>query len=275
MADYLVAAVVAVLAVVQGLAEFLPISSSGHVLVFAQLAERITLALPEPITVNVALHLGSLLAILVFYRRRILELLYGEWKTLGLLLIGTIPAGVVGVSYELWLSDWLTAQVGWDPLDSALTAGLMFFATGTILLLSARREGALACRDLTPLQAFLIGLAQAVAILPGLSRSGSTIAAALGVGMKREEAATFSFLLAIPTIAGAGLIEGRKLFTEPPSQAAMEPLLLGMGLTFLVSLLALGWLLQWLNKGRLGWFAPWVFTVGTFVLVGCAAGVLH
>jgi len=258
---------IAILAVVQGLAEFLPISSSGHVMVLAHLCDAFGKPLPDKLAVNVILHFGTLLAILVYYRQRIVELVFKDWRTLGLLVLATFPAGVVGVAYELWLQDLAVSRLGTDPLEHPITAGTMFFVTGAILLMTSRRSGEASARDLTPFQAVLIGLAQAMAILPGLSRSGTTIAAGLACGLKREEAATFSFLLAIPAIAGATLIEGRKFFVSPQSGDSWGAMLIGLVLSFLVGLVALKWLIGWLKRGRLGWFVPWVFAMGSLVLI--------
>lgn len=257
---------VIILAVVQGLGEFLPISSSGHVLVLAHLFDAFGHQIYEKLTVNVMLHLGTLLAVMVFYRNRILRVLQEEHRTGWLLLLGTIPAGLVGVGYEVWFKDWLVARAGFDPLDHLVTTGVMFALTGVVLLLTARLEGTKAAQTLTPVQAILIGLAQAAAILPGLSRSGMTIAAALACGLKREEAAGFSFLLSIPVIAGAALIEGRKLVGPSAVDAPLVPLAFGVMVSFVVGLLALRWLLGWLMKGRLGWFAGWVFGMAVLVL---------
>jgi undecaprenyl-diphosphatase len=264
LAEYLE---VATLAVVQGLAEFLPISSSGHVLVLAHLFDALAHPLPEKLTINVMLHLGTLLAVVAYYRRRIVGLLSGEYRTLLLLIVATIPAACAGVGYEFWLKDWLVAHVGYDPLDHVLTAGLMFLVTGGVLLAVGRRHGLKEAGRLTLGQAVFVGIAQAMAILPGLSRSGMTIAAGLVCGLKREEAATFSFLLSIPTIAGATLIEGRKLFHPASVDASLGPIILGVVLSFAVGLVALAWVIHWLTKGRLSWFAGWVFFMGTVVLI--------
>ncbi|MEJ5341426.1 MAG: undecaprenyl-diphosphate phosphatase [Thermogutta sp.] len=264
LAEYLE---VAALAVVQGLGEFLPISSSGHVLVLAHLFDALAHPLHEKLTINVMLHLGTLLAVIVYYRRRIAALLSSESRTLFLLIVATIPAACAGVGYELWLKDWLLVHLGYDPLDHVLTAGLMFFVTGGVLLSVRRKQGIREAGQLTVAQAVLVGLAQALAILPGLSRSGMTIAAGLVCGLKREEAASFSFLLSIPTIAGATIIEGRKLLHPASIDASLGPIMLGVVLSFAIGLLALAWVIQWLAKGRLSWFAGWVFFMGTVVLI--------
>lgn len=264
---------IALLAVVQGLAEFLPISSSGHVMVLAHLCDEFGRPLPDKLGVNVILHFGTLLAVLAYYRNRIVELFHHDWRTLGLLFLATLPAGIIGMGYELWLADLAERHFGANPLEHPVTAGIMFFATGSVLLLTGKRNGEISSRNLTWFQALFIGFAQAAAILPGLSRSGTTIAAGLVCGLKREEAATFSFLIAIPTIAGATLIEGRKLLFSPNFDDSWGALMLGLVLAFLVGLVALEWLIGWLKQGRLGWFVPWVFLMGVLVL-GWQAWVL-
>jgi undecaprenyl-diphosphatase len=114
--------------------------------------------------------------------------------------------------------------------------------------------------------ALLIGLFQAFAILPGISRSGTTIVAGLGCGLRRDEAATFSFLLAIPAIGGAGLLELKDLLSEPAGHMPLGALALGALVSFVVGLLSLCWLIRWLQKGRLHLFAWWVIPLGLAVI---------
>ncbi len=251
------------LAVVQGIGEFLPISSSGHVVVGLALCDRLGFPLDEKLTVNIVLHVGTLAAILVFYWRRILRLLREDRRVIGLLIVGSVPAALAGVAVKATpMGEALEAG-----LESALVAGFMFPLTGLILLWSARRDpGQTTCRELTYGRAILIGLAQAFAILPGISRSGTTIVAGIGCGLRRDEAATFSFLLAIPAIGGAGLIETVKLLGEPSGAMPLGPLALGMLVSFLVGLAALGWLIRWLDQGRLHLFAWWVIPLGAAVV---------
>ncbi len=250
---------VILLAVVQGIGEFLPISSSGHVVVGLALFEWLQVPIKEKLAVNVVLHLGTLGAILVFYWRRIRLLLGEDRRVIWLLIIGTIPAVVLG----------LPARQYCQPvLESPLTAGLCFPLTGALLLWSARREpGGLLMRNLSPAQALWIGLFQAVAILPGISRSGATIVAGLAAGLKRDEAAGFAFLLAIPAIAGAGVIELGHLVQEPAASVPPAALLLGAIISFFVGFAALWWLIRWLDRGRFHLFAWWVFPLGMAVLL--------
>ena len=251
---------IVVLAFVQGVGEFLPVSSSGHVLVVASLFERFGSGLPEDkLTLNIVLHLGTLLAILVFYRRRIWGLLGSDRGVIGPLIVGTLPAVVIGAPLDIYCDQ---------ILQNPLLAGFMFLVTGGLLLWSARaEEGTLSCRDLTVSQSLVIGLFQAFAILPGVSRSGSTIVAGISCGLKRDEAATFSFLLAIPVIGGAGLLKLVKLVQTPSDGTEWGLLALGAFVSFYVGLGALWWLVRWLQQGRLYLFAWWVIPLGLVVIV--------
>ena len=163
--------------------------------------------------INVVLHLGTLLTILVFYRKRILTLIKSERRTLALLVAGTLPAVIVGLPLKLFLEESLT-----EPL----LAGFLLIGTGTLLVSTSRvRERDQSLDTLTYRNAILIGMGQALAILPGLSRSGTTISVALFVGVKRQASAEFSFLLAIPAIAGAGLLEAKDLLQTSPTSTAV------------------------------------------------------
>ncbi len=262
---------IAVLAVVQGVTEVLPISSSGHVIVLASLFDQYGHPVDEKLTVNIALHMGSLLAIVVFYWSRIVRMFGSDRRLIGLILVGSIPAGVVGVAYKGFLDKWFTGRFRWDPLENALLAGVMFAVTGGLLIAARWREsrhgrGTGSGNQLTYPQALGIGVFQAFAILPGLSRSGSTIAAGLFCGLKREEAAAFSFLLALPAMAGAGLLEALDAAQKTTHSLDAAPLVLGAGLACVVSWASLCWLVSWLQKGRLGWFAAYVFVLSPLVI---------
>ena len=143
-----------------------------------------------------ALHVGTLASILVFYRRRILDLLRSDRRVIPLLVVGTIPAAVIGVSIKKF-APWI--------LNDLMVTGVMFVITGIALMyLQKPREGKRDYVELGIKAALFIGMFQAFALLPGISRSGFTIVAGVMVGLRRNSAATFSFLLAIPAILGAG-----------------------------------------------------------------------
>ncbi len=248
--------IVVLLAVVQGVAEFLPISSSGHIVVLGTLFDQ-----DEILTLNIVLHLGTLLAILVFYRQRILRLLTRDRRTIGLVIVGTLPAVVIGL--------WIKKTCG-DVLENALLTGFMFPITGLALLWTARaKPGDVTCMNLRYDEALLIGFAQAFAILPGISRSGATIVAGLARGMRRDEAAAFSFLLAIPAIAGGGVLHVVDLLTEEPTGPHVAPglLVLGALVSFVIGLASLVWLIRWLEQGRLYLFSWYLLVLGPAVIV--------
>jgi undecaprenyl-diphosphatase len=250
-----------VLAVVQGITEFLPISSSGHLAVLADLFRQIGAEpVEEELTVTIVLHVGTLAAIIAFYWRRIGQLLGKDLRVIGLLVVGTLPAAVVGIGIKTLHFD--------EALESALLAGLMFPITAAMLLWSARqpRQGGL-CRHLSYGQALLIGAFQAFAILPGISRSGATIVAGLACGLRRDEAAAFAFLLAIPSIGGAGLLEALDLASQGPANLSPAALVLGMVVSFAVGLTALWWLLRWLKEGHLHWFAWYLLPLSAAVIL--------
>ena len=249
---------VLLLAVVQGLTEFLPVSSSGHlVIVEALLASQTDDA--AKLTVNVMLHAGTLFAVLAVYWSRIWRLLGSDAGLIGKIVVGTLPAAVVGIAVKKLLPG-LASQT--------LLTGLMLWVTGAMLLAGSRcPDGSTTYQRVTYAQALAIGTIQAIAILPGISRSGATIVAGVALGLRRDAAATFSFLLAIPVIGGASLIEARELLTHDGPSISLAVLLVGMLVAFLVGLVALRWLLRWLEQGRLHYFAWWCFPLGAAVVV--------
>lgn len=253
-----------VLAIVQGITEFLPVSSSGHLVVGAELFEHFGHPMDERLRLEIVLHLGTLLAILVFYWRRILWLFGQDRRVIGLILVGSIPAGIAGFVIKK-SAIGPTLEAG---LENPLVAGLMFPITAGVLLWAARRPaGQTLCRELGYGHALLIGAVQAFAILPGISRSGMTIAAGLGCRMRREEAATFSFLLAIPAMAGAGLLEVVDLAGSGANSTPLGGLAMGALVAFAVGLIALYWLVRWLKQGQLHLFAWYLIPLGAAVVI--------
>ncbi len=249
-----------VLAVVQGMTEFLPVSSSGHVVVMSALicGEGQELDIGD---INIVLHLGTLLSILVFYWHRIWRLLGQDRRTIGLLALGTVPAVIVGLPLKMSGLDFL--------LESPLLAGMLLPVTGLVLLwVSRSMSGQREYNDLSYGDALKIGLAQATAILPGLSRSGITISAGLKCGLAPKSAATFSFLLAIPAIGGAGVLEVMSLMRETTTiQTPVSYLVAGGLVAFMVGLISLWWLINWLERGRLQLFAWWCIPLGIAVVI--------
>jgi undecaprenyl-diphosphatase len=260
----------ALLAVVQGLTEFLPVSSSGH-LVLSQAA----LGLDEPaIAIDVALHLGTLVAVLAIYRGAVLQVLgglfSGDRREAAQIIVASIPAAVVG----------LTLLEGFrEAFHDPRMAGFGLLATAAILLFGerARRRqpapgpvdssGAEEQPPLAWKHALLIGLAQGLAVWPGISRSGSTIAVGLWCGLPPARAARFSFLLSIPAIGGAAILHLPDAFeTNGTGGMGGLPLLAAMVLAAIVGCFALRLLLSFLGKGAFGWFAIYCAFLGLAAL---------
>jgi len=250
-----------VLGILQGVTEFLPVSSSGHLAILEHIW-----SLPEAqrLPLTTMLHLGTAVAVLVFFWRRIVGILAGCFSgdpgrngpsrhTIGYVILGSVPAAAVG----LLLNDRIDAAFSSPALVAALllVTGAMLFGTRFVPVREGRPGWA---------RALLVGLAQAVAILPGISRSGATISAGLYSGMGREESFEFSFLLAVPAILGASLLELRKV-----DLAAVSPASVGLGtLVALVSGLAALYLLRRIVVSRqLYLFAFYCWLVGILGLV--------
>lgn len=248
-----------VLAAVQGVTEFLPVSSSGHLVILSALMLPATPdELESFVELNIVLHVGTLLSILVYYWQRLLRLLGEDRRMAGLLVVATLPAVAVGLPLRHFAAPLLS-----DPL----VAGCLLPVTG-ILLLAARRlqKSTHEFERISLRQAILVGMAQACAILPGLSRSGTTISAGLVAGLTPRAAATFSFLLALPTIFGAGVLE--LLEMSQTTQRGLPPahLLLGAVVAFGVGLASIALLVRMLEQNRLAWFAWWCIPVGLGVV---------
>ncbi len=244
------------LALIQGISEFLPISSDGH-LVLAQ--HFLEFAGPRLAT-DVALHIGTLAAVVLVFRRELLALAVQAWggerRELGLLFLGSLPAAVVG----LGLKDYI------EPLfDSGRAAALGLLGTALCLWIGerARRRAPAPRSTLGWRDALLIGSAQALAILPGVSRSGTTIATALVRGTDAHAAARFSFLLSVPAVAGAVLLEVPALVRA--GGFGFE-LALAVLATFAIGVLALRFLLAFLGRGAFRWCACYCLAAGAAAL---------
>jgi undecaprenyl-diphosphatase len=248
-----------VLGLVQGLTEFLPVSSSGHlVIVPAALGWE-----EPPLGLTVLLHLGTLLALLVYFRNDLIGLALGllgrgpdpaaARRMVGFLVIGTIPAVIAGLALGNFFEDAFAR-----PYESCVELVITGF-----MLLAVERLGERAARaDLDAPRAAGIGVAQALAILPGISRSGATIGAGLWFGMDREEATRFSFLLAIPAILGAGVLDLAQGELDV-SRSGM----VGFVAAAISGYLAIAVLLRFVRTHSLRPFAGYLFVVGPLAAV--------
>ncbi len=255
-----------VLAIVQGVTEFLPVSSSGHLVIVAALMADGDVEKLDVGDVNICLHGGTLLSIVVFYWHRIWKLLSTDRALIAPLGIATVPAVVIGLSIKLSGADAM--------LSSPLLAGCLLPVTGLILLWASRNaNGKDECGNLSYKHAALIGASQALAILPGLSRSGTTISTGLRLGLAPTSAATFSFLMAIPVIGGACLLEMVKLSRDVSLTPALGEtsrlvnLGIGAAVSYTVGLASLWLLVKWLERGRFQYFAAWCIPVGIGVII--------
>ncbi len=251
----------ALLGLIQGLTEFLPVSSSGHLAVFQALFGWDDDG--GNLTFNVAVHVGSLGAVVLFVWRDLLEVLTTKRRLIAVIGVASVPLGVIGVAFGHAIGG--LSSILWF-------VGVCFFATAVVLWLVRRdHRGSLSPEALSLPRAFCIGLAQAIAILPGVSRSGSTIAAALMFGVERDKAVRLSFLMAIPAIGGAGLYEAQRAL------AASAPLpwgnvLVGMTVSFVASLWAIRALVGVVKKERLGAFAIYCALLGAICVITGLAG---
>jgi undecaprenyl-diphosphatase len=242
---------------IQGATEFLPVSSSGHLAV----GNHIIGGLPDSDSAAaffVVLHAGTLLAVLWVFRKEILSLLRDNLRAIPSLILGTVPAGLA----FLLAGDFLKATQG-----RVTYAGVGFFITSAFLLLSEkgwREEKEFSA--LRPLDAILVGFAQALAIFPGCSRSGLTISTARVRGVTRPGAATFSFLLSIPAIGGASVVEVTEM-GDLFAVATPVAVLTGFLVSFLAGLVSLLLLLRVLRGGRFAYFAPYCIAMGVLALI--------
>jgi len=262
-----------ILGAVQGLTEFIPISSSGHLVLAKTL---LGVELPG-ITFEVMVHLGTLLAVLLYFGRDIGQVIRaffteltrkrrrqkGIWgnadSRLGMLVvIGTIPAVVIG----LLIKDWVETA-----FSSPVLVGAMLIVTGVVLWSSDRgRRGKRNKSDLRIGDALSIGLMQAFAILPGISRSGFTISAGLRRRIDRPLAARYSFLLSIPAIAGAGFIDLIEVVKTRP-ELPWSAFIAGTVTAFVTGLMAIRLVMVMVSAGRFRYFAVYTWIVGAFVLI--------
>lgn len=246
-----------ILGIIQGLTEFLPVSSSGHLVI----AEAVLKVKQPGITLELLVHLGTLLSVIIYFRTQIFTLIKAlfvremtkERRIILLLIIGTIPAGLAGVL----LKDFFESTFS-NPLETSIE----LIITGGILFLPRLVKPGTA--GMTIPTVIWMGIGQAISILPGISRSGSTIVAGLLAGVKPAEAAEFSFLLSIPAIAGA-IVLGIPDMANIASDLVM-PYLAATIASFVCGLVAVYWVLNAVKKGKFEYFAYYCFAIGLFGL---------
>lgn len=246
-----------VLGIIQGLTEFLPVSSSGHLV----LAEHLLNVKMPGVTFEVLIHLGTLVSVLIYFRARLYRLvqalfvrdMVGERRILLFLLIGTVPAGVAGIL----LRDLFETTFS-NPVETSIE----LIITGLILLIP--RFFRAGNKRMSLGSAIVMGIGQAIAILPGISRSGTTIVSGMLAGVKPSEAAEFSFLLSIPAIGGAILLEAKHLLEIPT--VLIIPYSVATLVSFLFGLLSVYVVLTSVKRGKFDYFAYYCFAIGAFGL---------
>jgi undecaprenyl-diphosphatase len=250
-----------VLAVIQGLTEWLPVSSSGH-LVIAQNF----LGLSPPLIFDVLLHFGTLIVVVVMFRKDILDifkiLVKGNFKTqegkFALhIIIGSIPIAVIGVIFYDGIKSLFS---------NLLAAGMALLVTGCVLFVSEKRLGS---KTMNTLDSLLIGLAQAIALIPGISRSGLTISTGLLRKIDKMNAFRYSFLLSVPAIIGATIIEVEDLVL---GNVEMLPIVVGVSVSTLVGYVSLKLLQKIVLRERFHLFAYYCWVVGIIVVVLSVVG---
>jgi len=261
------------LGIIQGLTEFLPVSSSGHLII----AETFIGKGSEDMLLEVVLHVATGIAVLFVFRKDIINIIRGCFAKdtverkgslfyCGWVILATIPAAVVGILLKKQIDALFDTSNG--STTAAYIASCMLFVTAALLILSSRCKNCINTDSpnvnnttgfntggMTTVRALLIGITQAIAIMPGISRSGSTIAVALMLSVSREEAGRFSFMLALPAIFGAALLDARKLLKTDSLQSVLTPdLAVGFIASLVVGVIALKFLLTFIKKGKLHYF---------------------
>ena len=255
----------------QGLAEFLPISSSGHLALC-----KVLFGLEDvPLLFDVMLHVATLAAVIIFFRKEIGELfvVFFRWisgksreddfvkqKMILAVIFGTAATGVIAIITQKFLPELPTKFICGGFI---ITAFLLILSS----ILSKRqieKEGV--SNSVTPLKGFLIGIAQGIGTLPGISRSGITISASLMAKIDRKTSGEFSFILSIPAIVGAFILEAKDL-GNVSSSVGILPLIIGCLTAFVVGLISLKFLMKLINKGKLEYFAFYLIPVGILGLI--------
>lgn len=259
----------AILGTVQGLTEFLPVSSSGHLILARELLHINT---ESGLAFDAVLQLGTILAVFVYFRTDIIRLIRtairlcsGQKNTvadtdrtllLGILL-GTTPAILLGILLE-------------KAMDSVFRSALLVACTlvaGSALMIYAERKAVQHTTNPTLKHSWWIGIFQTLALVPGISRSGATISGGLILGLTREAATRFSFLLSLPIITGSGLVKLLKIIKHPPTDFTLTTLLIGFLLSFVVGYIAIRWLIEYLKRHSLMAFVWYRLALATIVFI--------
>jgi len=241
------------LGIVQGLTEFIPVSSSGHLILFENF---FGLDAQKLLGFDIIVHAGTLLALTVLFWHKLIGILKGDWKLLAQLVIATIPATILGLLYKDFLEE---------NLRSVQSVAIAFIIVGIYFLLAEKLRKQ---KDLSPKRTWWqvvgMGLAQAVAIIPGISRSGTTVATGTLLGLRRDSSAEFSFLMLMPVACGALLLVLAK--GETNALPATEICLTGFAVSAIVSFLAARFMLSFFRRFGLNYFAYYLLFLGILLV---------
>lgn len=271
------------LGIIQGLSEYLPISSSGHLEIFKQIL-GVNLDPEASLEFSVMLHVATVLSTIVILWREFWPLCVSfftfrrdyNFNYVCKILLSCIPVGIVGICFKKQISTLFEGNLTIVGICLLVTAALLSFAYFTRTRQALMRPGAPQGRDISWTDAFVIGLGQAVAVLPGLSRSGTTIATGILLGDNRERVARFSFLMVIIPILGEGLLDIKDMLSPATEavaaataagSAGLASIAIGFLASFIVGCLACKWMLDIVKQGKLVWFAVYCVAAGLLCLL--------
>ncbi len=256
----------AALGIIQGLTEFLPVSSSGHLEIAKYLMQDQSVG-ESSMLMTVVLHFATALSTLVVFRKEVTRILVGLFKFkmneefwfCAKILLSMIPAALVGILLEEQIESLFDQKL--------MLVGAMLILTGILLFLADRAKST--DKSVSFIDSILIGISQAIAILPGISRSGATISTSVMLGIDREKAARFSFLMVVPLIFGKiakDLLDAWKDGTPFASEGQELPMVVGFVAAFLTGLLACTWMIKIVKSSKLSYFSYYCFVVGGLVI---------
>lgn len=255
-----------ILGIIQGLTEFLPVSSSGHLQIGAAI---LGINSSDNLLFTIIVHGATVLSTIIVFWKEIISIIKGlfkfqlneETKLVIYIVISMIPVGIVGVFFESQVEQFFDGQV--------IFVASMLMITGFILLATNYLKAKNATGELSYTNAVIIGFAQAFAVLPGISRSGATIATGLILGVDKEKATRFSFLMVIPPILGATLLKVKELIEQPNLHTDMSNTALAVGFVaaLIFGIIACQWMINIVKKGSLVYFAYYCFAVSGITLL--------
>jgi undecaprenyl-diphosphatase len=249
-----------ILGIVQGLTEFIPVSSDGH-LELAKWLLGDSNSAADSFFMTIILHFGTLFAILWVFRKSLMDIIKNITTREGrifilLVIISMIPAVIAGVGFESQIETMFNRKI--------ILVGILLSINGMMLIVSDYLPKS--DKPITPVKAFLIGIFQAIAILPGISRSGTTITSSIAMGIDRQKAANFSFIILVPLLFGKmakDLIDGKLAMTETKAL----PVIVGFLFSFVVGIFACQWMLEIVKRAKLSYFGIYCIVIGIAAII--------